>query len=441
MKRRVHYNWIFLLLIGIATVTGMWGFVRALESPPPLSNAFVQGSMYVLLAFLLILVFRYLVLMWFSYLDHLEELTEPDHPLEFTPRVSIVVPAYNESKVIENSLRSLLELDYPSFEIIVVDDGSSDDTFSRARRFEGFHGTQEIQVRVVTQHNRGKAVALNRGISMAEGQLILCMDGDSKLTPDTLRRSVRHFVDPTIGAVAGNVKVVNRNNLLTNLQALEYIEGLNLSRKAQGFFRIVNIIPGPIGIFRKRVLEQVGFYTGDTFAEDCDLTLRILLHGWRIKYEPRAIAFTEAPERLPDLFRQRYRWTRGILQSIRKHKGALFSFRLGATNTFVLWYMIFEALMWPAMNVLTNILFITLGAFYGFSHFAVFWWLQLTILDLGAALYCVAIERESLRLVPYSIFYRIFFVLVIDVCKLLGTLDELLGLRMTWGKLERSGRL
>ncbi len=423
---------VLVLAAGILAVT--------VQGPRLASDLFAQASMYVLLAFLLILMGRYFLLMWFSYLDHLEELMREPEPETF-PRVSIIVPAYNEGKVIESSIRSLLALDYPDFEIVVVDDGSEDDTYQKARRFEGYHGAHRIRVRVLTQPNGGKARALNRGIAVSDGPLVLCMDGDSKLTPDTLRKAVRHFASPSIGAVAGNVKVVNRRNLLCKLQALEYIEGLNLSRKAQGFFRIVNIIPGPIGLFRREVLEQVHFYASDTFAEDCDLTLDILMHGWRVKYEPEAIAYTEAPETLGDLYRQRYRWSRGILQSIRKRKAALISFAHGPTNTFVLWYMLFEGLLWPAMNVLSNVLFVTLGTFYGFSHFAFFWWIQLTLLDLGAALYSVAIERESLALVPYSVFYRIFFVLAIDICKLMGTLDELLGVRMSWGKLERSGRL
>lgn len=431
---------IFLLLLGAFIWLSSWSFLQLLRAPAIPNHPFVIFSSVVLVAFLLILILRYFVLMWFSYLDHLEELLEDEAP-PFTPMVSIIVPAFNEGKVIERSLQSLLTLDYPNYEIIVVDDGSWDDTYARAHAFEGIQGKQHVRVRVARQLNAGKARALNRGISLAEGALVLCMDGDSKLTSDCLRQAVRHFADPTIGAVAGNVKVVNRQRLLTRLQALEYIEGLNLVRKAQGFFRIVNIIPGPVGMFRKEVLEQVGYYAPDTYAEDCDLTLHILIHGWKIKYEPRAIAYTEAPETIPDLIRQRYRWTRGILQSIRKHKQALISTQYGMTNSLVLWYMIFEALVWPALNVLTNLLFVALGVLYGFSYFAVFWWFQLTLLDLGAALYCVILERESLRLVPYSIFYRLFFILAVDVVKLLGALDELLGLRMTWGKLERSGRL
>src|SRR6185436_16069303 len=155
------------------------------------------------------------------------------------------------------------------------------------------------------------------------------MDGDARLSPDALRHAMRHFSDPRIAAVAGNVKVVNRRNLWTRLQALEYIEGLNMARRAQGFLRVVNIVPGPIGVFRRDVLRRVGGYDTDTFAEDADLTLKILTAGWHVAYEERAIAYTEAPERFVELVKQRYRWTRGVLQALRKHRMWLVSPRRG----------------------------------------------------------------------------------------------------------------
>jgi cellulose synthase/poly-beta-1,6-N-acetylglucosamine synthase-like glycosyltransferase len=228
---------------------------------------------------------------------------------------------------------------------------------------------------------------------------------------------------------------------LSALQALEYVEGLNMVRAAQGFFRLVNIIPGPIGLFRRAALRRVGGYDHDTFAEDCDLTLKLLCDGWQIHYEPDAIAYTEAPEKLLDLLKQRYRWTRGILQAIRKHRGSLFSLRHGPGVCFTLWYMIFEGIMWPTMNVFAHVLFVFVATRYGAALPLVLWWAQLTVLDLAAALYCVAVEEERMRLVPYAIYYRFFFALTIDVSKLFATFEELLRLRMDWGKLERIGRI
>jgi cellulose synthase/poly-beta-1,6-N-acetylglucosamine synthase-like glycosyltransferase len=210
-------------------------------------------------------------------------------------------------------------------------------------------------------------------------------------------------------------------------------------RAAQGFFRLVNIIPGPIGIFRKQALEKVGGYDHDTFAEDCDLTLKLLLEGWQVNYEPGSIAYTEAPEKMLDLLKQRYRWTRGILQAISTHKRRLIDPRGGFGVTFTLRYMIFEGIVAPASNVFGNVLFVLSQRALRNALPLVLWWAQLTVLDLAAAL--CGRREESLLLVPYAIFYRAFFALMIDVAKLFATFEELFKLRMDWGKLERIGRI
>jgi biofilm PGA synthesis N-glycosyltransferase PgaC len=267
------------------------------------------------------------------------------------------------------------------------------------------------------------------------------MDGDSALAPQTLRLAVRHLRGPEVAAVAGSVKVINRDNIWTALQALEYIEGLNMVRNAQAFFRLVTIVPGPIGVFRRTALLELGGYHHDTFAEDCDLTLRLLIQGWQIRYEPGAIAYTEAPEKLLDLLKQRYRWTRGILQALAKHRRSLFDPRASPTTTLSLWYMIFEGIAWPVVNVFAHLLFIAAAAAHGTELPLVLWWAQLTVLDLAAALYCVALEEERLWLVPYAVLYRLFFALTIDVAKVFATIEELMKLRMDWGKLERIGRI
>ncbi len=404
-----------------------------------LTGTFVQASVLALLAFLLLLIARYFALLWFSYLAHLEEQILQDSDPHFTPMISVLVPAYNEGAVIQGSIRSLLQLDYPRYEILVIDDGSSDDTSIKARAFEGEHG--RATVRVIRKQNAGKANALNTGIREARGDFVLCMDGDSTLHPETLRKAIRHLANDEVAAVAGNVKVINRSNLWSRLQALEYIEGLNMVRKAQGFFRTVNIIPGPIGVFRKSALQDLGGYDHDTFAEDCDLTLKLLSLGWKVCYEPGAIAYTEAPEAALDLLKQRYRWTRGILQAIRKHRRAFFVVWKTPRLTMTLWYMIFEGIAWPIMNVFGNVLFVYVALHFGTALPLVLWFGQLTVLDLAAALYCIAVEEEELGLVPYAVAYRAFFSLMIDVAKLLASFEELFGVRMEWGKLNRLGRI
>src|SRR5689334_12010262 len=238
MKTRyllVILSGVFLMLIA-ATV-----FAAVLaETPIDADNPMLQIGIVIVLVFLVMLVLRYFALLWLGYLQHVEtQVCEGDAC--FTPPVTLVIPAYNEGPVIAAAIRSLLELDYPSYEVLVVDDGSTDDTYERAMALEGHYGA--ATVRVVSKANAGKANALNTGIALARNAFIVCMDGDSRLTPQSLRAAIRHFSDPQVGAVAGNVKVCNRVNLWSKLQALEYIEGLNMARRAQGFVRVVNIIP------------------------------------------------------------------------------------------------------------------------------------------------------------------------------------------------------
>jgi cellulose synthase/poly-beta-1,6-N-acetylglucosamine synthase-like glycosyltransferase len=401
-----------------------------------------------MLAFLVLLVARYILMLWLGHLHHVESQARDRKPTP-EPPVTILVPVYNEEAVIVPALRSLLALRYPAIEIIVVDDGSTDRTRERAALLEGRYG--DSMLRVVTRPNGGKASALNTGLALARHEFIVCMDGDSRLDSGTLRAAMRHFVDPRVGAVAGNVKVVNRDNPWTCLQALEYLEGLNMARRAQGFLRVVNIIPGPIGIFRRDVLRDVGGYDTDTFAEDADLTLKILIAGWHVAYEERAIAYTEAPEVFIDLVKQRYRWTRGILQALRKRSAWLVAPRRvqggrrrgrgGSLIWFSLLAMLFEAVLWPAMNVIGNLLVAVIALSSGAPASVVSWWVLLTMLDVAAALYAVSIEGEDLGLVPYAVLYRFCFITMIDVAKLFATVEELARVRMTWGKLERAGRI
>ena len=392
----------------------------------------------IVLLFLVILIVRYALLLWLGYLHHIESRASAEGD-SAVPPVTIIVPVHNEAVVVEPALRSLLELDYPEYDVIVVDDGSTDGTYRIASRLEGRYG--RVNVRVVTKTNGGKASALNAGIAMARTPFVLCMDGDSRLTRDTLRHAVRHFADPRVGAVAGNVKVVNRNNAWTRLQALEYIEGLNMPRRAQGYLRVVNIIPGPIGIFRRDVLMSVGGYDTDTFAEDADVTLKILTSGWHIAYEERAVAFTEAPETFLQLIKQRYRWTRGILQALRKRSGSLTSQSGEPAVRISLAMMLFEAVIWPVVSVVGNLLFAILALTGGATVGIFYWWVLLTMLDVAAALYSVGMEGEDLRLLPYAIVYRLFFITLVDVTKLFATAEEIARVRITWGQLERAGRI
>lgn len=410
---------------------------------------FAQLSVAGLLIFLVILVVRYLLVMAMAYqhfrscpnsetANALAGISGGDHEARDWPGVSILVPAYNEGKVINASILSLLSLHYPQFEILVIDDGSSDDTLALARSHKGKHA--EAFVTVLSQPNSGKSAALNLGIRKSMYDFIMCVDADSKIEEDSLLHAMRHFDDPNVAAVAGNVKVVNRQHFLSALQSLEYIQGLNLVRRAQGLFGAVNIIPGPCGVFRKSVLQAVQGYDHDTFAEDCDLTIKILGTGQKIVYEPFAVAWTEAPESVDMFMRQRYRWTRGIMQSLRKHSAFM---KKGTSRSarITLWYMVFEALIWPAMNIFATFMFLYIVFFFSLGRYVILWWIQLTVMDFAAAVLCLMMERESLKWAMLSIPYRFVFVTMTDVCKLLASFEEVFSVEMTWGKMERMGRI
>jgi len=424
---------ISLVIIAIAVTATIFLF----KYPQKLGPIFITALVVTLASFLLLLVLRHFILTWFSYLHQRELAYEPVH--DNYPFVAIIVPAFNEAEVIQASMSSLLELRYPYYEIIAVDDGSTDGTYEKMREFEGNH--YGVRVSVFRKENSGKADTLNYGIRRSKAPIVVCMDSDSRLTASALRYAVRHFNDPHVGAVAGNVKVINRHNIWTKLQALEYIEGLNIVRKAQAFWRSVNVIPGPIGIFRRAAIEATGGYDSDTFAEDFDMTVKILADGWKIHYEPKAIAYTEAPEELLDIIKQRYRWSRGILQALRKQKHLLTRTNVNITTPLSLWYMIFEGLVWPAMNIFANVFFVWIALIYGMQNLLVMWWIMLTVLDLLIAVHAILMEREDMGLAIYAVFYRFFYILIIDVTKVFATLEELVGLDMSWGKLARKGRI
>jgi poly-beta-1,6-N-acetyl-D-glucosamine synthase len=436
MAKHMRTKFQLAIAIGMLVVVAVLTYLL-FAYPAVVGPIFTTLLVVTLITFLVLLLLRHFLLIWFSYLQQRELARE--NPQDIYPFVSIIVPAYNEGEVIESSIASLLELRYPYYEVIAVDDGSTDDTYERMRRLEGNHFG--VKVSAFRKENSGKADALNYGIRRSRAPIIVCMDADSRLAPESLRYAVGHFADENVGAVAGNVKVVNRDNLWTKLQALEYIEGLNIVRKAQGWFRSVNVIPGPIGIFRRAVLERIGGYDSDTFAEDFDLTVKILAGGWRIEYEPKAIAYTEAPEALLDVIKQRYRWNRGILQTLRKQKRLLFRSEGNVTTSISLWYMLFEGLAWPVMNIFANLFFVWIALVYDMTRLVVLWWLLLTILDVIVAVHAIVMEKEDLKLTPYSLFYRFFYILIIDVCKVFATLEELVGLDMAWGKLARKGRI
>ncbi len=237
----------------------------------------------------------------------------------YKPKVAVLIPAYNEEKVIERTVQGALDSDYPNLRVIVIDDGSKDRTLEVVRRV---FAREEAagKVIILTKPNGGKAEALNYGLDhIGDAELFVGIDADTIIAPDAIRRMVPHFLNPKVGAIAGNAKVGNRVNLWTRWQALEYITSQNFERRALNTLGAVSVVPGAIGAWRVSAVREAGAFHIDTVAEDADLTMALLRNGHRVEYEDQALAFTEAPTSANALMRQRFRWSFGILQSIWKH--------------------------------------------------------------------------------------------------------------------------
>lgn len=358
-----------------------------------------------------------------------------DQTLQSYPLVSVILPCYNEEKVIEKAVQSVLSLTYPNFEVVIVDDGSRDQTLIAA------HGlVKRAKVRVIHQTNAGKAEALNRGISEALGEFVLCVDADSLLHPDVIQLGLVKFQsNPKVAAVAGTVEIGNARTVLTAFQKLEYVSGLNLFKVAQSFLGMVTVIPGPVGLFRKKVVEDVGGYKSTTYAEDCELTLRLLIAGYSTVYVPGMIAVTEAPEDLRSLVAQRYRWSRGVTQAIRENSNWLFSPHKNFRNFMIMFYMTFESIVVPMTNFLFAFLAVEYALTYGVNDMFGQFFLQLTVLDLILAIFCVMFEDQPVKLVAYAMANRITYGLGLEILRFFSIIDELLGLPMSWVKLVRKG--
>jgi poly-beta-1,6 N-acetyl-D-glucosamine synthase len=241
---------------------------------------------------------------------------------DYQPPVSVLVAAFNEEKVIQRTIESVLGSDYPIAEVIVIDDGSKDAT--AATVLAAF--TNDPRVRLIRKENGGKASALNVGTEEAIGEVLFCIDADTQLHSMAVRLMVRHFADSKVGAVAGNVRVGNPVNIITFWQSLEYTTSQNLDRRAYALLNAITVVPGAVGAWRKDAIVNAGGYLNDTLAEDMDLTWRLRTSGWRIANESDAYAYTEAPESFGGFFRQRFRWAYGTLQCLYKHRQAMFHY-------------------------------------------------------------------------------------------------------------------
>jgi cellulose synthase/poly-beta-1,6-N-acetylglucosamine synthase-like glycosyltransferase/peptidoglycan/xylan/chitin deacetylase (PgdA/CDA1 family)/spore germination protein YaaH len=297
---------------------------------------------------------RLIIIGVFAIIDRLRKRKNYATP-DYQPRVAVLIPAYNEEKVIVRTIRSVMMSNYKNIRIIVIDDGSKDRTYDVAR--EAYPADiASGRLTVLTKENGGKADALNFALERIDEELYVGIDADGVIAHDAITNLVPHFANPKIGAVAGNAKVGNRVNLWTRWQALEYITSQNFERRALDLFDVVMVVPGAIGAWRTEPVRIGGGYHSNTVAEDADLTMNLLEQGYSVIYEDRALAFTEAPVNADGLIRQRFRWSFGILQAIFKHKGAISKHR--AMGLFALPNILIFQILLPLVSPLIDVMFI-----------------------------------------------------------------------------------
>ncbi|MBV9483707.1 MAG: glycosyltransferase [Acidobacteria bacterium] len=398
-------------------------------------------------------------LLWvglFAVCDRLRKQA-PEGPASlYRPKIAVLIPAYNEEKVIERTISSVLHSTYPHLRVIVVDDGSKDSTFEVARKAFA-RDVEQGRVLILTKNNSGKAEALNYGLRHVreDEELFIGIDADTIIARDAIAQLIPHFLDPKVGAVAGNAKVGNRVNLWTRWQALEYITSQNFERRALNIMGAVSVVPGAIGAWRTAAVRALGGYHTDTVAEDADLTMALLEHGYQVQYEDLALAFTEAPVNRDGLVRQRFRWSFGILQAVWKHRAAFA--RKGALGWIALPNIVIFQILLPIFSPLIDLMFAVGTIWYflqkyfhpestdpaSFQRLVVFFFAFLVI-DCIASAVAFALERrgpdnrEDLWLLSQVWLQRFAYRQLFSVV-LLKTLKRALeGRPFAWDKLERT---
>ncbi len=358
------------------------------------------------------------------------------------PLVSIVVPAFNEEINAVSSVQNLLMADYPNFEIIFVDDGSKDDTYHRV--INEFR--QHPRVRVFNKPNGGKASALNYGMMQSEAEFLICIDADTKLLPDAVSKLIMHFGPVNyphgkkVGAVAGNVKVGNKVNLLTRWQSIEYISSQNFDRKAFAYVNAITVVPGAIGAFRKSAIEEAGGFTTDTLAEDCDLTIRLLRCNYLVQNESQAVALTESPETLKMFIKQRFRWSFGVLQTFWKNRDMLFSTVNPSLGWIALPNMLIFQYIIPAVIPLADFLMLV-GLLTGNAARIGTYYLIFMLVDVAVAIMAFSFEKENIAkllwLIPQRLAWRWLMWYVLFKSFRRAIKGEL----QNWGVLKRTGNV
>ncbi|MGN1401605.1 MAG: glycosyltransferase [Bacillus sp. (in: firmicutes)] len=349
----------------------------------------------------------------------------------YRPTVSVVIPVYNEEAVINKTVAAILQSRYPVTEILVIDDGSTDQT--AAIVMKAFSNSSIVKL--IIKENGGKSSALNLGFRKANSDIVVTIDADTVFTKNTIAHLVTHFKDPEVAAVAGNCKTGNIRNQLTIWQHIEYVTANNLDRRACEELNCMMVVPGSNSAWRKSVVKDVGYFDHDTLAEDTDLTIKVLNAGHKVKFDDRALSYEECPENIKDFLKQRFRWSYGILQSLYKHRRSI----LTSKNRVIKYYsasMIFSYILHLTVP-LVDILFIValLSGSKSIFLFALFFY----VTDVLAPAYSFWLEREKMKPLLWIVIQRIAYRYLIAFVTWKTIIIALKGSNVGWNKFERSG--
>ena len=345
-----------------------------------------------------------------------------------TPFVSVVVPAFEEEASIARTISALLALDYPCYEIIVVNDGSKDGTVAEVQPFLGDPRVRLLDKRV----NEGKAMALNDAVPICRGEIIVYLDSDIVATPLLLQAFVPHFLAPRVGAVTGNPRVLNRGSLLRDLQTLEFASIISVQRRAQRIWGRVLTVSGAVFAIRRTALLEVGSFDPAMATEDIDLTWKLQRALWDVRYEPSAVVWMHVPPNLAELWKQRRRWARGLAQVLKRHWPLLFRWR--------------ERRMWPvfyeaSLSILWAYTFLFVSAHWlvsqlvgyrplGVSPIPNLWGMLVATACITQLLTGALMDRrydeELMHHFPVAIFYPLVYWVLMTLITSIYTIDALI---------------
>ncbi|MCX6004948.1 MAG: glycosyltransferase family 2 protein [Chloroflexi bacterium] len=356
-------------------------------------------------------------------------------PTNFFPKVTIIVPAYNEEKVVARTIETLLEAEYPyrEKEIIIVDDGSQDSTYEVASKYS------DRGVKVVHRPNGGKFAALNTGLAFATGEIVVTVDADSLIARASIREIVKGFQDPEVAGVAGNLKVFNRKKLITKLQALEYVVQIQIVRRAFENFGSLTVASGAFSAFRRSALVECGAYDPDFLLEDFDITIKLLKSHRILSGNNEAVCYTEAPETLRDIYRQRLSWFRGDYQNFWKHRDTFFNPRFGILHKLTFPYMLISMTLVPFASMVVIVTSLVM-LIYGEWLTLVLAFVLFLILQTLLSLVSVLVAEDDLKLVLLSPLFVFGYKQFLDLTMIKALIDIVLG-GGTYRRRERVTRI